>query len=224
MARAAAVGLFVVTLASCGSSSGSPKATPAASPAPPASAAPSDAAAAGSPAASAGASPAPSTTADPSATPIPSFTRSAELEALLPKTLDGKALAPTSLSGTDVLASGRPEDVAALQALLAATGGQPADYGFAYAVVPGPSAVGVFRIRGADAAKVRDSLIEQGKVATGGAYVVDSGTIGGKPGVTIVRFNQGGTAWSTYYWPKGDILYYAQATDPAIAEAFFSSL
>jgi len=221
MARAVAVGLFVVTLTSCGSSPGSPKATPAASPVPPASAVPNVAASAGPPATTAGG---PLTTADPSATPLPTFTRDAALEGMLPKTLDRKALAITSLSGTDVLATGRASDQAALKTLLAATGGQPADYSFAYSVVGGTSVVGAFRVAGADPAKVRDSFIAQGKAASGGASSVDSGTIGGKPGVTIVRFNQGGTAWSTYYWPKGDILYYAQATDPAIAESFFSSL
>ena len=227
--RSAAVALILlsvlaVTVAACGSSTGSPATTSIASPVATRSAGPSEAAAAGSPAESAGASSAPVTTADPNATPLPTFTRDAALEAMLPKTLDGKPLSITSLSGTDVMTTGRPADQQALQAILAATGGTPADYGFAYSIVGDSAVVGVFRVKGADPAKVRDSFIEQGKAASGAAGSPDLGTIGGKQHVTILRFTQGGTQWSSYYWPKGDVLYFVQTADAAVAESFFSSL
>ncbi len=212
---AAAAALVALAVAACGSTSNS--AGPSASAAPAASTGAST-----SPVPSGGASAPPVETADPNATPLPTFTRVPELEALLPKTFDGKPMTVTSLSGTDVLASGRDADIKALATLLQATGGQPSDYGFAYSVVPGSSVVGVFRVKGAAPEKIRDSLIDQGKTATGGAYVIDSGTIGGKK-VTIFRVNQGGTDYSTYYWPKGDVLFYAQTVDPKVAESFFSS-
>lgn len=218
----AAAALVALAVAACGS------ATSSAGPSAPA-AATASTSPAPSVAASGGAStlPAPSgeASASPavSGSPLPTFTRDAELEAMLPKTLGDTPLTPTSLSGTDVLASGRDVDVKALETLLKATGGQPSDYAFAYAVVPGPSAVGVFRVKGADPETIRDSLIDQGKTASSGAYVIDAGTVGGKK-VTIFRVNQDGTDWSTYYWPKGDVLFYAQTVDPKIAESFFSSL
>jgi hypothetical protein len=163
------------------------------------------------------------TTADPNATPFPTFTRVPELESMVPKTFDGTGLRIVSMTGDDVLASGDPGSVAALRAILAATGKKPSDYGFAYAQVPGGSVVGVFRVQGADPSAVMDTLVGLAKTNAGGPTALDSGTIGGKK-VRILRATIDGTEWSYYYWPKGDTLYYVQTADPTVAEKILSGL
>jgi hypothetical protein len=223
--RALAVALVALTVAACGSSTSSAGPSASSAPAasmPPTSGAPAASGDATSPSASAAASTGPLTTADPNATPLPSLTRVPDLEALLPKSVDGKDLAVASLTGTDIMTTGQAGSVAALKAILKATGGQPSDYAFAYSELPGGSVVGVFRVKGADASKIRDALMLLGKENPNGA-IVDSGTIGGKK-VQILRVTVGGTETSWYYWPKGDLLYYIQTADPLAAEKFFSAL
>jgi hypothetical protein len=210
-------------VAACGSTSTSaPTQAPAASagpvtPAPSASAAAPD----GSPAASPAAS-------DAAGTPLPSFTRVEDLEAMLPKKVGDSALAPRSLTGTDVLATGDPTSIAALQAMLDATGATAADYQFAFSPFKTPAgtdaAIGVFRVKGSDPEKLRDILIEQGRGNNPGIGAPDDGTVGGKK-VKIVRVEDGsGTTWSWYYWPKGDVLFYLQTVDSAVAEEVIAGL
>ena len=214
-----------ISVAACGSATTS--AGPSSSAVAPVASSSADAGAMATPstpsAPSAAASAAAGQTADPNATPIPTFTRVADLEALLPKTLLGKPLSVMSMSGTDIVASGRPSDVTSLQAILQATGGQPADYGFGYAFVGDSAVVGVFRVKGADATKIRDSLIEQSKQFTGGAGTVSTATVGGKQVETLSTTTDGsGPVW--YYLPKGDVLFYVQTVDPKMAEAFLAGL
>jgi hypothetical protein len=216
-----ALALVALAVAACGSlTSPSPSASGAPEPSAPAASMP--ATASGSPAASAAASVAPPTTADPSATPMPTLTRVPDLEALLPRQVDGKDLAIASLTGTDIMATGQPTDVAALKEILKATGGTPADYAFAYSELPGGSVVGAFRVLGADATGIADVLVQLGKVNPNGA-IIDAGTIGGKK-VRIVRVTVNGKDISWYYWPKGDVLFYIQTADPTAAEKFFTAL
>lgn len=223
--RVLAVALVVLVVAACASSTSSSApsaATATAGSVPPASGAPGASADVTSPGASAAPSVAPLATADPNATPVPPLTRVPDLEALLPRKLDGKDLAVASLTGTDIMTSGQAASVAALQAILKATGGQASDYAFAYSELPGGSVVGVFRVKGADATKIQAALMKLGKDNPNGA-IVDSGTIGGKK-VQILRVTVGGNETSWYYWPKGDLLYYIQTADPLAAEKFFAAL
>ncbi len=210
-------------VAACGSTATSaPTQTPAASagpvtPAPSASAAAPD----GSPAASPAAS-------DAAGTPLPSFTRVADLEAMLPKKVGDAVLAPRSLTGTDVLATGDPTSIAALQAMLDATGATAADYQFAYSPFKTPAgtdaAVGVFRVKGSEPEKLRDILVEQGRTNNPGIGAPEDGTVGGKK-VKILRVDDAsGTTWSWYYWPKGDVLFYLQTVDSAVAEEVIAGL
>jgi hypothetical protein len=214
---------LLFTVAACGSSSTSaPTQAPAASagpatPAPSVSAAAPDGSPAGSPAAS-----------DAAGTPLPSLTRVADLEAMLPKKVGDAALAPRSLTGTDVLATGDPTSIAALQAMLDATGATAADYQFAFSPFKTPAgtdaAVGVFRVKGSDPEKLRDVLIEQGRANNPGIGAPDDGTVGGKK-VKILRVEDStGTTWSWYYWPKGDVLFYLQTVDAAVAEEVIAGL
>jgi hypothetical protein len=209
-------------VAACGSSATpAPTQAPTASagtatPAPSSSVAP-DGSPAGSPAAS-----------DPASSPLPSFTRVADLEAMLPKKVGDAALAPRSLTGTDVLATGDPTSIKALQAMLDATGATAADYQFAFSPFKTASgsdaAIGVFRVKGSDPEKLRDILIEQGRTNNPGMGAPEDGTVGGQK-VRILRIEDGsGTTWSWYYWPKGDVLFYLQTVDPAVAEEVIAGL
>jgi hypothetical protein len=226
-ARVLAIALVALAVAACGSSTST--ASPAASAAstaassPAASTAPAASGAAGSPGASAPASSVPLATADPNATPPPPLTRVPDLEALIPKKIGGKDVVVSSQTGADVMASGSAQSRGFLQAILDATGGQPSDYGFAWTVAGDNVALGVYRVKGADPLTLRDTLIDLAKKEAGGVYVVDSGTIGGQK-VEIFRRNVNGQDWSWYYWPKGDVLFFAQATDPAAVEAILSGL
>jgi hypothetical protein len=197
-------------------SSSAPTATPPAATASP-SIAPSPAAPSPS------AEPSDAVTPAPDVTPAPTFTRDSTLEALIPKKLGGKSVNPTSLSGTDIVNTGRPADIAALDTVLAAVGKTPKDYAFAYSIFDGPSLVGVFRVDGVPATQVQKALVDQTKALTSGASV-ESGTIGGKK-VTIVRVpSTDAAAPSGYYWPKDDVLYYVQTADPTFAEEALASL
>jgi hypothetical protein len=213
----------VALVAACGSASTSAPTQAAAASAGPATPAPSASAAAadGSPAGSPAAS-------DAAGTPLPSFTRVADLEAMLPKKVGDAALAPKSLTGTDVLATGDPTSIAALQAMLDATGATAADYQFAYSPFKTPAgtdaAVGVFRVKGSEPEKLRDILIAQGRTNNPGIGAPEDGTVGGKK-VKILRVDDAsGTTWSWYYWPKGDVLFYLQTVDSAVAEEVIAGL
>jgi hypothetical protein len=152
----------------------------------------------------------------------------ADLEAMLPTKVGDSALAPRSLTGTDVLATGDPTSIKALQAMLDATGATAADYQFAYSpfktAAGSDAAIGVFRVKGSDPEKLRDILIEQGRTNNPGIGAPEVGTVGGKK-VTILRVDDGsGTTWSWYYWPKGDVLFYLQTVDPAVADEVVAGL
>ena len=217
-------------VAACGSSSsGTP--TPIPSPSAPATASliPS-APASPTTSAEAGVTPAPSPVASDAVagTPMPSFTRVEDLEAMLPKKVGDSVLGPRSLTGTDVLATGNEPSIAALQAILDATGTTAPDYEFAWSPINSGSgtdaAIGVFRVKGADPAKVRDILIAQGQAGGSGVGPAEDGTIGGKK-VKILRVTDpGGTVWSWYYWPKDAVLFYVQTVDPAVAEEVLALL
>lgn len=221
--RGSLAAAVMVLVAACGSS-----ATPASTGAPAASVAPATPAPGASDAAPASQSPGSPAASDATGTPLPSFTRVPDLEAMLPKKVGDAALAPRSLTGTDVLATGDPTSIAALQAMLDATGATAADYQFAYSPFKtaggSDAAIGVFRVKGSDPEKLRDILIEQGRATNPGIGAPDDGTIGGKK-VKILRADDGsGTTWSWYYWSKGDVLFYLQTVDPAVADEVIAGL
>ncbi len=218
-ARVVAVASLALAAAACGSTS---------SPAP-ASTGPSASGGTSSPVASS--SPDAAASTSPDASLLPTLSRVADLEAMLPKKIGDLPLSPRSLIGTDVLATGDAASIAALDAILSATGAKAEDYQFAWSTIGTgaggsgqDSAVGVFRVKGADPIKVRDTLIAQGTESSAGVGAAEDGTIGGKQ-VRILRVTaQDGTLWSWYYWPKGDVLFYVQTTDPTIAEQVLAAL
>lgn len=209
-----------LAVAACGSSTATPSPTAAPS-------APAASAEASTVPASPAVSPSPDA-ASPDATTgvasLPPLTAVPDLEKMIPTTLAGYPVTVRSLTGSDIVASGDQASIAALDAILKATDSTAADYGFAWGIVKTGAAtdsvVGVFRVTGADPAAVRDALIAQ----AGGTANVESGSIGGKS-VQILRLpSQDGTLWSWYYWPKGDVLFYVQSTDPTVAEKVLAAL
>jgi hypothetical protein len=202
---------LAVLVAACGAS-----ATPA-----PTSAPPSTAPATPEPAQAAPA-------ATDAGTPLPSFTRVEDLEAMLPEMIGDVKLAPRCLTGTDVLATGDPTSIKALQAMLDATGATAADYQFAYSpfktAAGTDAAIGVFRVKGSPPEKLRDILIEQGRTNNPGVGAPDEVTIAGTPVTTLTVPDGAGTTWLWYYWTKGDVLFYLQTVDPAVAEEVIAGL
>ncbi len=218
----AATAALVVALAACGSSTATP--SPTAAPSAPAASAGASAVPASpvtTPSASAGGAPSATT----GAASLPPLTAVPELEKMIPTTLAGYPVTVRSLTGADIVASGDQASIAALDAILKSAGKTAADYGFAWGIVKTGAAtdsvVGVFRVAGADPEVVREALVAQ---AGGGSADVEGGSIGGKA-VQILRLPaQDGTLWSWYYWPKGDVLFYVQSTDPTIAEKVLAAL
>jgi hypothetical protein len=220
----AAAAVVLVVVAACGGSATTMPSTGAAAssaPTPAPTAAPaSSAAAGGSAAGSPVASEVPSS--------LPSFTRVADLEAMLPAKVGDVKLEPRSLTGTDVLATGDPTSIKALQAMLDATGATAADYQFAYSpfktAAGTDAAIGVFRVKGSDPEKLRDILIEQGRTNNQGVGPAKDATVGGKQVVTLEVQDGQGTTWTWYYWPKGDVLFYLQTVDPSVAAELIAAL
>lgn len=161
-----------VAVAACGSSTTSP--SPSSVP----SSAPSPSAAA--PSASA-------TTETPSA--MPTFTRVADLEALLPTSVNATALQVVSLTGSDVITGGIESNQSDLATLLTKLGKQPADLQFAFAADPArqlPLMIGVYRVNGADAATVGSTIVDL-ILASDPTAKKTTETIGGKEVVLIER-------------------------------------
>lgn len=208
----ALLAVVAVLVAACGTS-----ASPAPTQAPPA-----------TPAASATAAPAATPAASDAGSPLPSFTRVADLEAMLPEKIGDVKLAPRSLTGTDVLATGDPTSIKALQAMLDATGATAAEYQFAYSPFKTSAgtdaAIGVFRVAGASPDKLRDILIEQGRTNNPGIGAPEDVTIGGRKVTTLTIDDGAGTTWLWYYWPKGDVLFYLQTADASVAEEVIAAL
>jgi hypothetical protein len=161
-----------LAVAACGTSTTSP------SP----SAAPSSA-----PSASAAASADPVASAAPSA--LPTFTRVADLEALLPTSVNGTKLQVVSLTGSDVITGGIESNQSDLATLLVQLGRQPADLQFAFAADPTrqlPLMIGVYRVDGAEAAVVESTIVDL-ILASDPTAKKTTETLGGKEVVLIER-------------------------------------
>lgn len=222
------VAALALVVAACGASGPSATGSPAAGSAAPAATAPTAAPASATPGAeaSAGAGSA------PTPTPLPPLTRVPDLEAMLPAKVGDLPVQPHSLTGADVMTTGDPTSIQALQTILDKTGGKPADYSFAWSAVGtgsgNDSAIGVFRVKGADPAVIRDVLIAQAQASANAAngVLVSPGqtTIGGKDVKTVSAALQDGTVWTSYYLPKGDVLFFVQTTDAKIAQEFLAGI
>lgn len=203
-----AVIALVASLAACNAatSSGSPAASALApTQAPPTQASPS--AASEAPPASADALP----SFDLGSFAIPSFGGAADLEAMLPSEICGATTQKFSMSGADFEAFAEDDE---FSATLEGLGKTAADVSFAIsAPLAGDTdcGAGIFRISGADPARLQQVYLEAAE-SEGGTYT--TGTIGGKNVFIITATDDTG---KQYVYFKGDAVLFAQAPDDATA-------
>ncbi|HEU4919357.1 MAG TPA: hypothetical protein VFT20_06420 [Candidatus Limnocylindrales bacterium] len=198
-----AVIALVASLAACNTATTS--GSPAASAAAPTQAPPS--AASQAPSASADALP----SFDLGSFAIPSFGGADDLEAMLPSEICGATTQKFSMSGEDFEAFA---DDAEFSATLEGLGKTAADVSFA---ISAPTTgdldcgAGVFRISGADTARLQEAYLAASE-NEGGTYT--AATIGGKNVFIITATGETG---KQYVYFKGDAVLFAQAPDDATA-------
>ena len=184
----AAVATIVVT-AACNNASSS--GTPAAASGPPSASVASPGASAPSGAASG----------------LPSFalpSGAKDLEALLPGSLCGAPAVKFSMSGADFAANADEEFTKTLSDL----GKSPSDVSFAAAgSAGGDCGAGIFRINGADEARLQQVFLDASK-SDGATYA--AGNVGGRPVFVITTPGDDG---AQYVYFKGDAVLFVQAPD-----------
>jgi hypothetical protein len=205
-----AVIALVASLAACNAATSS--GSPAASAVAPTQAPPS--AASEAPSASADALP----SLDLGSFAIPSFGGAADLEAMLPSEICGATTQKFSMSGADFEAFAEDDE---FSATLEGLGKTAADVSFAIsAPLAGDTdcGAGIFRISGADPARLQQVYLEAAE-SEGGTYT--TGTIGGKNVFIITATDDTG---KQYVYFKGDAVLFAQAPDDATAAEILALL
>ena len=142
---------------------------------------------------------------------IPSFGGAADLEAMLPSEMCGATTQKFSMSGADFEAFAEDDE---FSATLEGLGKTAADVSFAIsAPLAGDTdcGAGIFRISGADPARLQQVYLEAAE-SEGGTYT--TGTIGGKNVFIITATDDTG---KQYVYFKGDAVLFAQAPDDATA-------
>jgi hypothetical protein len=142
---------------------------------------------------------------------IPSFGGAADLEAMLPSEICGATTQKFSMSGADFEAFAEDDE---FSATLEGLGKTAADVSFAIsAPLAGDTdcGAGIFRISGADPARLQQVYLEAAE-SEGGTYT--TGTIGGKNVFIITATDDTG---KQYVYFKGDAVLFAQAPDDATA-------
>jgi hypothetical protein len=142
---------------------------------------------------------------------IPSFGGAADLEAMLPSEICGATTQKFSMSGADFEAFAEDDE---FTATLEGLGKTAADVSFAIsAPLAGDTdcGAGIFRISGADPARLQQVYLEAAE-SEGGTYT--TGTIGGKNVFIITATDDTG---KQYVYFKGDAVLFAQAPDDATA-------
>ncbi len=165
---------------------------------------------------SAGPSPTPNVGAAPTGS-APDSHAAPDLEALLPRSVNGTALASQSLAGADALGS----DVAsqALGKALTDLGRTPADFAIAEAYDPtGNLGVYVlaFRVTGIDGAHLEPAIVDSWLAAAPSGVTRSTVPLGDKS-FTKVTFGDGGAA--DYVYPHGNVVFDIQTADDSLARA-----
>jgi hypothetical protein len=149
---------------------------------------------------------------------IPSFGGAADLEAMLPSEICGATTQKFSMSGADFEAFAEDDE---FSATLEGLGKTAADVSFAIsAPLAGDTdcGAGIFRISGADPARLQQVYLEAAE-SEGGTYT--TGTIGGKNVFIITATDDTG---KQYVYFKGDAVLFAQAPDDATAAEILALL
>ena len=176
------------------------------------------------------ATPEPSSATPTFAVPSFSFTPDTNLEALFPKTIDGKPVKVTSLHATDIapLVEATPAQKKAFQTFLAAVGATIDDVTIAEGSVKlsgltrGITAV---RIRGADPnALIQASLVYEVAIKSVPAdWATGSATVGGKTVFTLTD-TADPTVAVQYGYPYGEVIFGVSQTDPQMAGKLLGAL
>ena len=150
-----------------------------------------------------------------------------DLEALLPTTVSGTALASQSWTGDATLADDPWSTT--VTTYLTSIGKKPVDLEFAQAYDPTAGtdpntgidlSVGVFRVKGTDPTNLRDNLIKAWK----GDYpdlITTPVTVGGKK---VTKGDFGADAINSYWYLSGGNVYDVETTDETLAAAALSAL
>lgn len=144
-----------------------------------------------------------------------------DLEAVLPRTVDGTTLATQSTPATDVL----PDDPTdPMVQWLTAAGKKPDDLEIAGAYDPSATVdveFTVFRLKGIAAATLRQELVKSWLGAVESGITTTNKTIGGKAVLAIDYGDQGAL---DYVFEQGDVVVILASSDPALVERILSGL
>jgi hypothetical protein len=178
--------------------------------------------------------------AEPSIAPEASYLGDAELEALIPTEIQGVPVDIESMSGADILAQADPSDTSTqdllqqLQDALAAKGKTMDDLSIAFASFATEDAFGgitAVRLKGADIAQLTDDLLplllndvldpQQTPTTIAGKPVIivtDGPLESPSPSASVDPYAVGGDR--AYMYPKGEVLWFVSADEPALTEVF----
>lgn len=163
----------------------------------------------------------PNAAAEPSDPPVAATHDAPDLEALLPKELNGTTLEVQSWDGEGILSDDAWST--SMRSFLTSVGKTPADLHVAQAYDPTQAldgSVGVYRVTGVEAVALRDALVAAWK----GDYAdmkVSQVNLGGKD-VTKGDFGQDTIA--SYLYLRADLVYDIETTDEKIASAALQAL
>ncbi|MDP9481812.1 MAG: hypothetical protein M3P84_01150 [Chloroflexota bacterium] len=145
-----------------------------------------------------------------------------DLEALLPKTVDGNPLSTQSIMGNEALAGDPTSD--ALFQWLTASGKKPEDLEFAEAydaTSTVDAGIIALRVKGIAAADLRQKLLETWLQAEASGITTTNQTIGGKATI-VIDYGDGGSL--DYVFEQGDAVLILSSSDPALVARILASL
>lgn len=163
----------------------------------------------------------PNATEDPTVPPVAETHDAPELEALLPRELNGTALQIQSWDGEGFLTDDAWST--SMTSFLTSAGKAPTDLHVAQAYDPSQvldGSVGVYRVAGVEAAALRDALVAAWK----GDYPdmkVSQVTLGGRD---VTKGDFGEDTIRSYLYLRDDLVYDIETTDETIAIAAFAAL
>ncbi len=166
------------------------------------------------------ASPVPSPAASAAASPSAAgdFHADRALEARLPDSIGGVAMAKMSMTGADFMAAGGSQGQSQLRTLLQELGRTDADLSVALTYdTTGTSAAqaALFQVKGADPTQLLDLWVAAQRAATNGRTLVTNVTIGGRI-ITRLEDTTSDPARVSYAWPSGDAIVIVSADSETI--------
>jgi hypothetical protein len=158
---------------------------------------------------------------------IPSFSFPSEdkdLENRLPNEINGVTLTKYSFKGSTFLSSGASNSQDLID-LLSSLGKTPNDMSVAFAADPAGKIdvqIGAFKVAGADSIALLAAFVAATKKTTPAVQVTQA-SVGGK-NVSQITDPSDTTTGAIDVYANGDVLYYVQSPDPALAGAAIQAL